>query len=81
MAGIKKIKMKQFAVYTKDPHFREVAKWIIDRGYNGEVHLNRTRFWVPDGIEMMLFRLRWAWTCKEVYDDENYLTGERNGCN
>jgi hypothetical protein len=70
--------MKQFAIYTKDDQFVEVIRYLKANNFEYEAHINRTRFWIPDD-ELMMFRLTWGNTCAEVYDDEDYLTGQRNG--
>jgi hypothetical protein len=70
--------MKQFAVYTRDEQFLEVVKYLKLNNIKYEAHLNRTRFWIPND-ELMMFRLTWGNTCTEVHEDEDYLTGQRNG--
>ena len=38
--------MKQYCVYTSDPCFAAVLRFIHVHGLTCEVHANRTRFWV-----------------------------------
>ena len=40
--------MNHYCVYTSDPHFLAVAKYITEKNFRFEPHLNRTRFWVPE---------------------------------
>lgn len=70
--------MKQFAIYTRDEQFLNVVKYLKTNNFKYEAHLNRTRFWIPED-ESMMFRLTWGHTCAEVHEDEDYLTGQRNG--
>lgn len=70
--------MKQFAIYTKDLEFQNVITYLKTNKIKLEAHLNRTRFWIPKD-ELMMFLLIWGNTCKEVHDDEDLLTGQRNG--
>jgi hypothetical protein len=37
----------QYAVHTEAPEFPEVLNWIFEHKLKHEVHLARTRFWVP----------------------------------
>lgn len=40
--------LRQYAVYTQDPHFATVLKRVTAAGFDYEVHVARTRFWVDD---------------------------------
>lgn len=65
--------MKQFCVYTRDSKFREVLSWIEKNKIKFEVHLNRTRFWVPLGSVMTEFLLLYSKTCPMVEGDDYAL--------
>jgi hypothetical protein len=60
--------MKQYCVYSQNPNFSQVVDWIILRELKYEVHLNRTRFWVPKGPMATEFFLRWYHCTSEVID-------------
>lgn len=56
----------QYSVCTSDSRFLEVAQWTADNRLPVELHLNRTRFWVPAGPLLTEFLLKWYDVCKEV---------------
>lgn len=58
--------MNQYCVYTRDDRFLEVTRWITDNNLKFEPHLNRTRFWVPEGIIMTEFLLKYSEVCPIV---------------
>ena len=64
--------MQQYCVYTQDPNFLSVAKWLGVNKLKYEVHLNRTRFWVPDGPILTEFILKWYDCCPAIIEDSNY---------
>jgi hypothetical protein len=70
--------MIQYCIYTRDPEFLNVARWIKEQNIKFEPHLNRTRFWVAEGNEHAIFLLTWGHICTPVYDDEDVVTGQRN---
>jgi hypothetical protein len=61
--------MKQYCVYTRDDIFLEVATWITNNKIKFEPHLNRTRFWVPDGAIMTEFLLKYSEVCPIVNEE------------
>ncbi len=63
----------QFYVLTRDLHFITVGKWIAHNNIPHEVHLNRTRFWIPTGPLLTEFLLRWADVCPRVEATEDSL--------
>jgi hypothetical protein len=65
--------MKQYCVYTRDPQFRNVIKWLTANQVLAEVHINRTRFWVPEGILMTEFLLKWYDVCPSVAESDDYV--------
>jgi hypothetical protein len=58
--------MKQYYVLTRNPQFIEVGKWIDENQIKFEPHLNRTRFWVPDGPITTQFLLKFIHCCPRV---------------
>jgi len=64
----------QYCVYTHQSEFREVVSWVNSRDWEFEVHLARTRFWVPhrDHVE---FVLRWGAVCKNVDHETDHALG------
>lgn len=71
-------KLYQFAVYTKSNEFIEVINWIKRNNVRAEVHLNRTRFWIPYGPELLEFLLTWGSVCPRVDDETNHALGLRS---
>lgn len=68
-------KLYQFAIYTRDAEFVEVIGWIKTNKIRFEAHLNRTRFWIPEGPELMEFLLTWSHVCPRVDHEVDHLTG------
>jgi len=59
----------QYCVYTHNANFVPVMQWVEDRLIPYEVHLNRTRFWIPKNTPMYTeFMLRWYHCCSEVVE-------------
>jgi hypothetical protein len=67
--------MHQYCVFTQNPDFQSVVEWLVARELRLEVHLNRTRFWIPSGTVHTEFMLRWYHCCSRVVDDEDLITG------
>ena len=65
--------MNQYCVYTRDDRFLEVARWVTDNNLKFEPHLNRTRFWVPEGIIMTEFLLKYSDICPKVLNEDSYV--------
>ena len=65
--------MNQYCIYTRDDRFLEVAEWITSNQIKFEPHLNRTRFWVPNGILMTEFLLKYSEVCSKVLDEDYYV--------
>jgi hypothetical protein len=57
---------RQYAIYTVDPKFLPCLEWVEQHGLKWEPHLNRTRFWVPEGPLLTEFSLRWADHCEHI---------------
>jgi hypothetical protein len=67
--------MKQYCIYTQHPEFKDVVLWVQSKELRHELHLNRTRFWIPLGIVHTEFMLRWYHCCSLVVDNEDYVLG------
>jgi hypothetical protein len=67
--------MRQFYILTLHPHASEVFNFIIEHKLQVEVHLNRTRFWIPEGSVLTEFILRLGDYCPQVDDDLDLITG------
>ena len=46
-------------ILTLHPNAREVFTWIFDNNLEFEVHLNRTRFWVPTDSSLNTYFQLW----------------------
>ena len=67
---------RQYCVYTRDPNFLDVLDWIKENRIECEAHINRTRFWIPEGPKLTWFLVSWSHVCPEVKENEDYLTGQ-----
>jgi hypothetical protein len=67
--------MKQYYVLTLDPRARLVHQFIHTHKLDCEVHLNRTRFWVPEGPVLTEFLLRFSESCPLVDSSLDLTTG------
>lgn len=67
--------MKQYCVFTQDPKCKEIFNWISNNSLRVEIHLNRTRFWIPEGPVLTEFLLRYSPSCPEVEPDEDLQLG------
>jgi len=68
--------MNQYCVYTRDPKFLEVVKYISKNRLASEPHLNRTRFWVPESMHAEFLK-QWGSVCEYVHPDEDLATGHK----
>jgi len=66
MCSIYKYTMTQYYILTHDPQFIDVADWITENDIRYEMHLNRTRFWVPAGLRTTEFLLKFIHCCPTV---------------
>ncbi len=64
--------MHQFCVYSQDPKFLEISRWLTGNNIKREFHLNRTRFWIPEGKILTEFLLKYGEICPQVLEDTNY---------
>ena len=62
----------QYYVLTLHPRIGEVFEFIRYHAITFEVHLNRTRFWVPPGSVQTEFLLRFADSCPRVELSDAY---------
>lgn len=61
--------MRHYFVWTLEPRLDEVFDFIRDHNLEYEIHLNRTRFWVPEGSILTEFLLRLS-ECVELVDEK-----------
>ena len=67
---------QEFYVLTLNPQVGEIFRYIQQRGFEYEVHLNRTRFWIPkDSSVLTEFVLRFADSCPRVDPNLDPITG------
>ena len=67
--------LHQHYILTNHPDFVDVIDWVGSFPLRCEMHLNRTRFWVPDGSIYTEFCLRWLHSCPAVDPDLDSATG------
>ena len=67
--------MRQYYVLNQNPRHSDLVGWIRAHGLDHEIHLNRTRFWVPHGPVLTEFILRFSDDCGRVLDSQNLATG------
>ena len=66
--------MNHYAILTGSTKFLEVAKYITENNLDYEVHLNRTRFWVPDEL-LSNFINKHGEHCDFVPENQDLMTG------
>ena len=67
--------MRHYYILNLDPHARLVFEFIQHHALDVQVHLNRTRFLVPEGVILTEFLLRFSTVCTPVNDSLDLLTG------
>lgn len=67
--------MRHYYILTQSPCLEEVFEFIRTHELKCEVHLARTRFWVPEGSVLTEFLLRYAHCCSIVDPNLDLLTG------
>ena len=67
--------MHEYMILNSSLQAKDVFAYIRLHKFNVEVHLNRTRFWVPDGVEFTEFILRFGDVCSAVDPREDRATG------
>ena len=68
--------MRQYYILTLDPRAGQVFSFIREHRLQMDVHLNRTRFWVPEGSVLTEFLLRFSDCCPYVDDTADLITGK-----
>jgi hypothetical protein len=56
----------QYYILNRDPRAEELFEFLGQHQLRCEVHLNRTRFWVPEGSIFTEFALRFSLSCPPV---------------
>jgi hypothetical protein len=67
--------MRHYYILNLDPRALEVFEFIKDHNLTVEVHLNRTRFLVPEGSQLTEFLLRFSECAHQVDDTVDLATG------
>lgn len=67
--------MRHYYILNQDPRCRDVFEFIQHHGLRCEVHLNRTRFWVPQGAVLTELMLRFHECVYQVDDSVDLATG------
>jgi hypothetical protein len=67
--------MRQYYIPNLDPRADLVFEFIKNHALRVEVHLNRTRFWVPDGMVHTQFAIQFSESCPLVDDSLDLATG------
>lgn len=67
--------MDQYYILTQDLHYVHVIQFIRANALACSVHLNRTRFTVPEGPINTLFQLEFAHCCPRVDASLDLITG------
>jgi hypothetical protein len=68
--------MRQYYILTLDPRCAEVFNFLQHHKLAIEVHLNRTRFWIPEqSSQLTEFLLRFGDCCPRVDDTVSLATG------
>ena len=63
-----------YAILTLSEKYVEVARYITKHNIPYEVHLNRTRFWIPEEL-LSEFINTYGGYCDFVPSDQNLMTG------
>lgn len=71
--------MRQYYILNMNPRALEVFEFIRHHNLTVEVHLNRTRFWVPEGSVLTEFVLRFSDSCPLVDQSVDLATGHPLG--
>lgn len=67
--------MREYYILTLDPNLGSVFNFIERNQLPFELHLNRTRFWVPEGAVLTEFLLRFGQCCNLVDPTLDLVTG------
>ena len=67
--------MWHYYVLTSNPAFLDVFTFIQAQNLKFQVHLNRTRFWIPEGPGLTELLLRFSENVFQVDDTVDLATG------
>jgi len=67
--------MRHYYVLNSNPCLEDIFEFIKHHNLTLEVHLNRTRFWVPNGTVLTEFLLRFSEQCTQVDESLDLTTG------
>ena len=67
--------MRQYYVLSQEPQYVNVITFIRQHKLAFSAHLNRTRFWVPEGAILTEFLLRYSTQCTLVDPTLDLITG------
>lgn len=68
--------MRHYYILNLDPRAVELFEFIRAHSLTVEVHLNRTRFLVPEGSVLTEFLLRFSDSCQQIDDSLDLTTGQ-----
>ena len=69
------VNTRHYYVLNLDPRTKEVFEFIQHHKLKVEVHLNRTRFWIPEGAVLTELLLRFSECVHHVDDSLDLATG------
>jgi hypothetical protein len=75
MSNASNIHLNHYYILNRDPRAGELFEFISQHQLRFEVHLNRTRFWVPSGSIFTEFALRFIDACHHVDPSLDLSTG------
>ena len=67
--------MRHYYVSNSNPCLEPIFEFIRHHNLRCEVHLNRTRFWVPNGTVLTEFLLRFSTVATLVDESLDLITG------
>lgn len=68
--------MQQYYILTSNPNFASVLDWLSLHDITAEIHINRTRFYIPTDNKLHTeFCLRWSHCCSPVDPTLDLTTG------
>jgi hypothetical protein len=70
-----RLTMRQYYVLTRNPIYKDVLAFIKHHNLACEIHINRIRFWVPDGRIFTEFYLLYGDSCPLVDPGLDLATG------
>lgn len=67
--------MRHYYVSNSNPSLEDLFEFIRHHKLSVEIHLNRTRFWVPNGTVLTEFLLRFSTVATLVDESADLITG------